>query len=262
MTKLTLQDVANLQNESTVVTALKSNNDATELAMEGTLSRDGTAPNQLIAPLDMNSNRIVNLPAPVSTSEPLRLQDLILFTGGSLTFNALPVGGSTGQFLIKNSGTNYDAVWGNKWLVDNTNGRLSGGLNTNNNSVTLQLNSAATSLGSFQMSTNDSHFITMSPSASSGALNGIVQSGDNVLLFTGGSPNTGAFVLAPWVSGTSGFRMNGNGKTTFAPSSTTTAPLNLTNGIAPSSPANGDLWFDGTNFKCQIAGVTKTFTVT
>lgn len=29
----------------------------------------------------------------------------------------------------------------------------------------------------------------------------------------------------------------------------------------PSSPTNGDFWFDGTNFKARIGGVTKTFTL-
>jgi len=30
----------------------------------------------------------------------------------------------------------------------------------------------------------------------------------------------------------------------------------------PSSLTNGDIWFDGTNFKCRVGGVTKTFTIT
>ena len=33
-------------------------------------------------------------------------------------------------------------------------------------------------------------------------------------------------------------------------------------GVTVASPANGDIWFDGTNLKIQIGGVTKTFTVT
>lgn len=33
-------------------------------------------------------------------------------------------------------------------------------------------------------------------------------------------------------------------------------------GVAPTSPNNGEMWFDGTNFKAQIGGVTKTFTLT
>lgn len=45
--------------------------------------------------------------------------------------------------------------------------------------------------------------------------------------------------------------------------STTSIPhLNLTAGSAPSSPTNGDIWFDGTDIKMRIGGVTKTFTLT
>lgn len=47
------------------------------------------------------------------------------------------------------------------------------------------------------------------------------------------------------------------------PASTTSyASLRIPSGTAPTSPNDGDLWFDGTNYKCRIGGVTKTFTVT
>lgn len=45
--------------------------------------------------------------------------------------------------------------------------------------------------------------------------------------------------------------------------STTSIPhINLVAGSAPSSPSNGDIWFDGTDLKMRIGGVTKTFTLT
>jgi hypothetical protein len=47
-------------------------------AIGDTLSRVGDAPNQLETTLDANSNRILNLPAPLNPSEPARLQDLSL----------------------------------------------------------------------------------------------------------------------------------------------------------------------------------------
>lgn len=70
MAKLTLNDLANLTNQTTVVTTINSNNAAIETALENTLSRDGTAPNSMGADLDMNSNKIINLPDPVSDQEP------------------------------------------------------------------------------------------------------------------------------------------------------------------------------------------------
>ena len=45
-------------------------------------------------------------------------------------------------------------------------------------------------------------------------------------------------------------------------STTSRASLRIRSGTAPTSPNDGDIWFDGTNYKCRIGGVTKTFTVT
>src|SRR5882724_5678064 len=76
MAKLTLQDIANLQNESTAITALQSNNNVTEIAMENTLSRDGLAPNQMLSNLDMNNYKIINLPDALTDQEPATLSQL------------------------------------------------------------------------------------------------------------------------------------------------------------------------------------------
>lgn len=76
MAKLLLTDLTNLQNETTAVSAVNSNNTAIETAIENTLSRDGTAPNSMSGNIDMNSNRILNLPAPVADQEPARKVDL------------------------------------------------------------------------------------------------------------------------------------------------------------------------------------------
>lgn len=76
MSKITLANLANLQNEATAVTAINSNSAILTTAVNNTLSRDGTSPNQMSAELDMNSNRIINLPAPGSSHEPIRLEDI------------------------------------------------------------------------------------------------------------------------------------------------------------------------------------------
>lgn len=49
---------------------LNTNFDAIETAFENTLSRDGTAPNQMEASIDMNSNPLLNLPTPTTAQEP------------------------------------------------------------------------------------------------------------------------------------------------------------------------------------------------
>lgn len=77
MTKLTLSNVTNLQNESAAVTTLTQNNVATVAALENTLSRDGTAPNQMLADFDMNSNRILNLVDATTDQEPATFGQLM-----------------------------------------------------------------------------------------------------------------------------------------------------------------------------------------
>ena len=44
-------------------------------------------------------------------------------------------------------------------------------------------------------------------------------------------------------------------------STTSYASLRLRSGTAPTSPNDGDIWFDGTDIKMRIGGVTKTFTL-
>lgn len=87
MAKLVLTDLDNLQNETSVVSQVNANNTSIETAMEKTLSRDGTSPNSMTAPLDMNSNRILNLPAANALQEPVRLQEFLDATTGSHTVN-------------------------------------------------------------------------------------------------------------------------------------------------------------------------------
>jgi hypothetical protein len=44
-------------------------------------------------------------------------------------------------------------------------------------------------------------------------------------------------------------------------STTSNASIRLRSGSAPTSPNDGDIWFDGTDLKMRIGGVTKTFTL-
>lgn len=72
MAKVVLTNLTNLSNETSVVNTINANNDAIEAAMEQALFRDGETPNEMNDDLDMNSNRIYNLPFPVSGTEPIR----------------------------------------------------------------------------------------------------------------------------------------------------------------------------------------------
>lgn len=74
MAKLTLFDLA---SGSFTVDLLNANFALIETALENTLSRDGTSPNTLSASLDMNSNRILNLPTAATNNEPVTLGQLL-----------------------------------------------------------------------------------------------------------------------------------------------------------------------------------------
>lgn len=109
---ISLTNLVNLQNETTAVTAINANNITLTTAFQNVLALDGSSPNQMHAPIDMNSNQIINLPNPATTSSPLRLQDLNSFIGGG-TINTIPAGGATGQALTKTSGVDYAVNWSN-----------------------------------------------------------------------------------------------------------------------------------------------------
>lgn len=79
MAKLTLSDLVNLNNPASAVSTINNNSAAIETALENTLSRDGTSPNAMGADLDLNGHRILNLPQPASTTEPVRVADLTAF---------------------------------------------------------------------------------------------------------------------------------------------------------------------------------------
>jgi hypothetical protein len=112
MAKLVLNNVDSLLNETTAEAAINGNSDLIEAAIENTLSRDGTPPNGMESNLDMNSHQIINLPAPATVNSPLRLQELVDFTGTG-TISTLPAGGTTSQVLGKNSNVDYDVSWRN-----------------------------------------------------------------------------------------------------------------------------------------------------
>lgn len=99
--KVTLNDVANLQNETSAVNTINSNSAVIETAFDNTLSRNGTLPNQMSAVLDMNSNQIINLPAPSTVNSPARLIDVV-----SNPTIVIPGTGTSGHFVPFLDGNN------------------------------------------------------------------------------------------------------------------------------------------------------------
>ena len=76
MSKVVLNNLADLNNSNTVIVNYNANNGIITTAFDDTISRAGFTPNQMNSPLDMNNNRIINLPAPGSLQDPVRLIEL------------------------------------------------------------------------------------------------------------------------------------------------------------------------------------------
>lgn len=76
MPKVTIQTIDNLQNETTALGRINANFQALQTIIDLLLSRDGTAPNQMVGILDMNNRRIINLPAPENYNDAARHGDL------------------------------------------------------------------------------------------------------------------------------------------------------------------------------------------
>jgi len=102
MSKITLTDLVNLENQTTTVNAINANNAILETALDNTLSRDGTSPNAMNATLDMNSHQIINLPAATSGTEPATKAQLDAIGNGYLGNNILL--GTANQINIASGG--------------------------------------------------------------------------------------------------------------------------------------------------------------
>lgn len=77
MSKYTVKRIDQLSaNESAAIKQLNDNLNAISTAIEDTVSRSGKLPSAMSAPLDMHSNRIINLAAPVDDGDAVRYKDL------------------------------------------------------------------------------------------------------------------------------------------------------------------------------------------
>lgn len=107
MAKLTLTDVVNLQSETTAVNTINANSALIETAFENTLSRDGTVPNQMQSNIDMNTNQILNLPAPATPESPARLMDVV---DGATIITVPPVGTSGAVVPLLNANNTWSGI--------------------------------------------------------------------------------------------------------------------------------------------------------
>lgn len=108
MTKITLNNVGSLIDATTAQTTINNNSSTIQTAFDNTLSRDGTSPNKMSAPIDMNGQNILNLPAASATGEPITFE---VFNAATIGAGNVPSGGTTGQVLAKTSNASYAMGW-------------------------------------------------------------------------------------------------------------------------------------------------------
>lgn len=56
--------------------------------------------------------------------------------------------------------------------------------------------------------------------------------------------------------------LSDEGKLSLAAGTTAAAQINLASSTAPTSPNNGDIWFDGSALMIRVAGVTRSINMT
>jgi hypothetical protein len=104
---VTLADISNAQQITSAATALNSNATIITDAFEGVLSTSNTSiPNSMNTNLDMNSNQIINLPAPASLNSPARLVDVT----GTPTISVPPVGTSGATVPLLNANNTWSGI--------------------------------------------------------------------------------------------------------------------------------------------------------
>lgn len=92
-------EIDNLQSETTAVNSINENFQAVADLLDENLSRDGTAPNFMSNNLDMNSQRILNLPQAINPTDPIRLMDLPALVGVGDGGGDIVVQGPPGNFI-------------------------------------------------------------------------------------------------------------------------------------------------------------------
>lgn len=92
-TKVTTNPLENLENEISAVQAINANDSLLSTAFDNTLSRDGTVPNYMLANLDVNGHRVINVGAPTGATDAARWADV----QSSLTLTGYAVPSLTGN---------------------------------------------------------------------------------------------------------------------------------------------------------------------
>jgi hypothetical protein len=139
MAKLTLNTIGSRYGS---IDALNANFDAIETALENTLSRDGTLPNNMDANLDMDSNRIINLADGINNADAVNLRQVngliqSAYNGNIVKLREIATA-TSGQTIFNLSGLTYTPASNNLSIfINGIKQRLTSAYTeTDNNTIT------------------------------------------------------------------------------------------------------------------------------
>lgn len=179
---------------------LNENFDNIEAAIENTLSRDGTGPNAMLAPLDMNGQQIINLPEPLEDNSAVRKIDLdnaVISGGGGGTGGAVAsVNGKTGVVVLNASDVGgVTSVNGQTGAVTVSSGAVAS-VNGQTGAVTI----TAAGLGAVTSVNGSSGAVTVTPasinalaSSARGTANGVASLDSSGLIPSAQLPTSGSY---------------------------------------------------------------------
>lgn len=256
MAKLSLPRLASAQAAS-IVSAINSAFALIETALENTLSRDGTTPNTMEDTLDMNSERLINLPEPLTSAEPVRKAEWDAEWGN---LDAAVSAAVNAQVAAENAADEFGDIWlgtfGVDPVVDNDGNPLqTGALYYNSGDHSLKTYTGSSWAAAATGSIIDSSEIDVTYVGSTASLSLITGSIDETKL---DASTNASLDLADGSLQRSGGTMTG--AITAVTPTTSLASLNLPHGTAPTSPTNGDMWTTTVALSLRLNGNTQNVT--
>jgi hypothetical protein len=179
MAKLTHTDLTSLTNETSAVNTINANGALTEAAMENTVSRDGTTPNQMGADFDLNGNALLNV-------------GQITYSSGSAQAGLVGPDPSVDNTIARWDGVTGLVLDDSGWTIGDTDTMTAAGtLDMSGNAQTNVLAITGTGGGAFD--SNGGNILSGSGTIDSEA--GIIQSGGGVIDSESGTIQSGGGLI-------------------------------------------------------------------